>query len=1019
MTEPASPRLVILGAGPPARPGRPAALVSAPGAGRIIDWQLQSLAAVGELDITFVAGYGADEIARRCPDLDLRVNPSWRTTGAAGSLAVARIEPGRPLWIVYADVVFRPETVLALEALETDIAIAIDTCWLQRYEARRPTEREGAEKVRLAGSGPARVPVRVASELTSAEADAEFAGLVRLSGRAAAALATLLADSGLDREGLPAVLTRLLDDDSLTRAARDLAGDWAELNAPQDLAKFVLRTKAESLERLKPLVKRSVVADLVRFDFDRWSSESEAVLGEIRGAFAAARVIVRSSAIGEDRWDASGAGAFESVLDVDPADDASLRGAIERVFASYGAAGARDQVLVQPMLREVVSSGVLMTRSPGGAAPYYVLNDDSSGRTDTVTGGLGRSRTIWLHRRDAPAVASAELRPVLEMAREVEDLVGHDSLDLEFARTADGVCHLLQVRPIAATPGGVTDEAVAAALDHMVEELRGRRAATPFVLGESVALNVMTDWNPAEIIGVKPRRLAFSLYRRLVTDDNWARWRAEEGYRDVRPCELLLDLGGHPYVDVAADFTSFIPAALPDELAGRLVAAALERLAAHPEHYDKVEFEVVPTALSFDLEDWIEQRWPGRFAASEVASLVDALRDITLRAVARTPGDLAAAAPIERRLERILAAEPAPLERALLLLAEAAGPPTAAFAHLARAAFMATEMLRSLVRIGVLTESEVEALRRGIDTPLRRLSRDAARVRSGERSFAWLVETYGHLRPGTYDLTSPTWGSDPETFLRSLVEPAQAAAPDDLEPKPEGLSAEARGRVAEALTRRGLELSAEQFCEFVRGAIGGRETAKFVFTRHLSAALEALAEFGASCGVDREALSLVSIDDLAALRAAPAERRAELLRRRIEEGEAARALTLALNLPRIINTESDLRGFEKPRVRASFVTRGSVRAPVAVIEAGGASGLDPAGCIAVIPNADPGFDWLFGRGILGLITMFGGANSHMAVRAAELDLPAAIGVDERLFERLVEAELVELDGAAETIRILR
>ena len=41
-----------------------------------------------------------------------------------------------------------------------------------------------------------------------------------------------------------------------------------------------------------------------------------------------------------------------------------------------------------------------------------------------------------------------------------------------------------------------------------------------------------------------------------------------------------------------------------------------------------------------------------------------------------------------------------------------------------------------------------------------------------------------------------------------------------------------------------------------------------------------------------------------------------------------------------------------------------------------------------IPNADPGFDWLFSRSISGLVTTWK-ANSHMAIRAGG-SLPAAM-----------------------------
>ena len=51
--------------------------------------------------------------------------------------------------------------------------------------------------------------------------------------------------------------------------------------------------------------------------------------------------------------------------------------------------------------------------------------------------------------------------------------------------------------------------------------------------------------------------------------------------------------------------------------------------------------------------------------------------------------------------------------------------------------------------------------------------------------------------------------------------------------------------------------------------------------------------------------------------------------------------------------------------------------------------------IALIENADPGYDWIFSRGVKGLVTKYGGINSHMSIRCAELNIPAAIGCGEK------------------------
>ena len=75
--------------------------------------------------------------------------------------------------------------------------------------------------------------------------------------------------------------------------------------------------------------------------------------------------------------------------------------------------------------------------------------------------------------------------------------------------------------------------------------------------------------------------------------------------------------------------------------------------------------------------------------------------------------------------------------------------------------------------------------------------------------------------------------------------------------------------------------------------------------------------------------------------------------------------------------------------------------------------------LILIENADPGYDWVFTRNPAGLITKYGGAASHMAIRCAEFGMPAAIGCGNIIFERLQIAKKIMLDCKNEQIIVLQ
>lgn len=70
-------------------------------------------------------------------------------------------------------------------------------------------------------------------------------------------------------------------------------------------------------------------------------------------------------------------------------------------------------------------------------------------------------------------------------------------------------------------------------------------------------------------------------------------------------------------------------------------------------------------------------------------------------------------------------------------------------------------------------------------------------------------------------------------------------------------------------------------------------------------------------------------------------------------------------------------------------------------------------------NADPGYDWIFSKKILGFVTKYGGVNSHMAIRAQELNVPAIIGSGKVLFDKWSNAETIQLDCETKQVTIIK
>lgn len=776
-----------------------------------------------------------------------------------------------------------------------------------------------------------------------------------------------------------------------------------------------LTNKGKTLQDLAPLARHCKVLPVLLISVGNIRNNDQAVIRTIQGQFNDSLLVVRSSARAEDNLSTSNAGHFRSVLNIPRDDRQALGEALEAVVGSYGTCADDEELFVQPMLQNISMAGVVFTADADTLAPYYIINYDESGRSDTITSGQAEQSKTYIHFKHSPVPPpEAILQQICSVCNELEKLSGNNCLDIEFA-VSNGEVYVLQVRPIIRQgKEDLSSLDLADALIKIHRKVEKLAAPHPNLLGSKAIFGVMPDWNPAEIIGLRPRQLALSLYKELVTDNVWAFQRDNYGYRNLRSHPLLVSFLGMPFIDVRVDFNSFIPKSLDEQIAAKLVDYYITRLNTSPELHDKVEFEIVHSCYYLTLPDKLAILREHGFNANEIKRIEFALLELTNTIVNPSQGlykkDLQRVTELIENHSAILSSDLTVIEKIYWLVEYCKRYGTLPFAGVARAAFIAVQFLGSFVEAGIITVEERGLFLGSLNTVAKQLQAKLCRLASGDETREEFLAVFGHLRPGTYDILSPCYEDNFDQYFSKLQE--RHCPVKNFE-----FSDDQKSRIDLLLRENGLQVDANSLLSFMVEAVEGREFAKLVFTRTLSDILRLIGEMGDKYGVSRDEISYLDIRTVLHLYATLDHRNLkDILKADISVNQSLYSHTRALKLPSLIRNPSDVYGFFLEAETPNFVTLGRVIAETANEAQITADSV--AGKIVFIRAADPGYDFLFTRQIVGLVTQFGGANSHMAIRCAELGMPAIIGTGEKKFCEWSKAHTLEIDCAGRQVRVI-
>ena len=219
--------------------------------------------------------------------------------------------------------------------------------------------------------------------------------------------------------------------------------------------KFVFGTKAHNLLQLKNFLKQSYICDIVVFTVKQWMDDRQQCIDKVKYKIRNNKIIIRSSALSEDTMHSSMAGFFDSIADIDSNDDLSVIHGVETVIQSYKKIENNIddfEILIQPMIEDVIRCGVIFTRDLEQFGPYYILNYDEGSNTDSITSGYSyKHKTIRIYKKYPLSKMPSEIKDLLIAVQEVERAVDLEHLDIDFAMNKSGQIYILQVRSMVAT----------------------------------------------------------------------------------------------------------------------------------------------------------------------------------------------------------------------------------------------------------------------------------------------------------------------------------------------------------------------------------------------------------------------------------------------------------------------------------------------------------------------------------------------------------------------------------------
>ena len=703
----------------------------------------------------------------------------------------------------------------------------------------------------------------------------------------------------------------------------------------------------------------------------------------------------------EDNINKSNAGKFLSISNVKNI-NRNVINAIENVSKKLQ---NRDQIIIQKFVSGVDLSGVIFTRDPNNNSPYYIMNYDTSSKTDLITSGninpTLETRIIYRNK-----LVDNKFSKLIKTIKKIEKIFNSDTLDIEFAIKKNKI-YIFQCRELVIRERKNFDNEIEIALKNLEKKIEKLKKPNPFLAGKTTYFSNMSDWNPAEMIGSKPKNLSISLYSELITNSIWAQQRKNYGYKDVSPSPLMVNFAGSPYIDLRTDFNSFLPAGIDKKKENKIVDSSLNKIIKKPELHDKIEFECIENSYDFNSNVIKSEHLDRNYLLKLKKITEDSIKNFT-----KINEELNSLSKLEKKINVIKASKLSEIQKIYYLIHNSKYHGTLPFAGIARLAFIATRFLRSMLDLKLINQHEYEMFYQYSDSISNIIKKDLIKLKYNKISKENFLMKYGHLRPQTYSITSRNYA---EAFSKyfNLTGDFKIVKNKKLYFKKKLFI-----KINQQIKKHNINFSSKNLVTFIVKSIHYREYSKFIFSKGINEIFNNIKKLSNEMKLTLENIEYVSINTfIENLGTLSPKRLKNILNNEIKENKRNFQILEKLKLPDIIFNKKNIYDFSYKVVKGNYVTNKKISGKLLILK-DVKNIKNIKNKIILIENADPGFDYIFSYKISGLITKYGGSNSHMSIRCLELGIPAIIGIGEKNFNSLTNSNNVHLDCKQKIFRII-